>query len=459
MKTPALFLFCIGLCGLIAMPLRAAPATPPDGKIGAEVYAQLAAAPTATVVVIFGAPAQTRSNHAARTATLKTTADAVLAALPAGDFTLRHRFHRVAALALEAGPETVKALRADPLVLRVDLDVGGEGHMHQSAPLARVSNVRDLGWIGEGVKVGILDSGIRSSHFDLAGNLVGEHCFCSSATPGTGCCPNGQDEQAGAGSAADGAGHGTNVAGIITGTGSHAPTGGAPGTKVVMVRMLDDYNSFYTSYDIAAGLDWLAANHPDLRVVNMSVGTSALFTNVCDTSAAWATAVYQAAQALALNGTVLTASAGNQGSATQISMPACLSNVLAIGAVWDAALGSQTMLGCTDGSVTPDLPTCFSNSGNNIALYAPGAYVTSTGHSSDTGIATWGGTSQAAPLTAACVADLMQMHPGATPAEIEAALAATPVQVVDPKNGRSFPRLDCHAAMIHLDTIHKDGFE
>ncbi len=429
------------------------------GKIGDEVLVRLAHAPRATVVVLFEAPAPGTADRAVRTRRIATTADAILSALPADDFTQRHRFRHVAALALDVGPKAIEVLRADPRVVQVDLDVGGTAHMNQAAPLARVSEVRALGYTGQGIKVGILDSGLRATHLDLADSLVDEHCFCSSDTAGEGCCPNGADQQSGPGSAADGWGHGTNVAGIITGNGAHAPMGGAPATSVVMVRMLSDEGRFRTSADITASLDWLADNHPDVRVVNMSVGTGRLFASSCDTTTSWSAAAYQAAQVLALNGTVLTASAGNQGNPTSVSMPACLSNVLGIGAVWDSSMSDQEFLDCIDTDISADLPTCFSNSGDNIALYAPGAYTTSTDQHSDTGASFWGGTSQAAPLVAACVADLLQLRPMATPAQIGAALAATPTHVTDPKNQRSFPRLDCMASALALDTIFRNGLD
>ena len=48
-------------------------------------------------------------------------------------------------------------------------------------------------------------------------------------------CPNGLNTQTGAGAARDDNGHGTNVAGIVTGNGTNAPVGIAPSTKVVAV--------------------------------------------------------------------------------------------------------------------------------------------------------------------------------------------------------------------------------
>jgi hypothetical protein len=114
-------------------------------------------------------------------------------------------------------------------------------------------------------------------------------------------------------------------------------------------------------------------------------------------------------------------------------------------------LPAQSVLGCTDATVIVDRPTCFANSNDTIDLFAPGAYITASGLGG--GTSTFAGTSQAAPTVAACAADLVQANGAATPAQLEGALAASPVAVVDPKNGLSFPRLDCMASLQALGTV------
>lgn len=430
----------------------------PFGKSDAAIARTISSEGTARVMLVFDLPHGTASTAASELhAQILTTADAVLSALPADSYTLRHRYVTVSALALDIDARGLLALESLPNVRRIDLDEGGQGAMNTAAPLAKVSDVRDSGYRGSGVKVAVIDSGIRLDHPDFAGRISAQQCFCSSGTPGVGCCPNGTSSQSGDGSAADGNGHGTNVSGIIGGNGGSAPMGGAPDVDIVAVRVLDANNSFCCSSDVVAAMDWVATNHPDTDVVNMSVGTNALFAASCDASAAWSIALSQAAAALDANGTTMTASAGNQGSPTSVSAPACLDKVIAAGAVWSKNWGSATVLGCTDSTTAADLPTCFSNSGARIALYAPGAWVTSTGRGAVT--STYAGTSQAAPLTASCIADLKQFMPSLTPAQIRAALVASPTHVVDPKNGQSFPRLDCADALIRVDRIFANGFD
>ena len=466
MRTARLILTAAFAASALGLAQGAIAASMPEAaKVGADVHERLGAAARATVVVVFAEPVGTfdAAHVTQRRARIAASADAVLANLPAGDYALRRRFDNVAALALDIGPAALATLAADPNVLRVDLDVGGHAQMNQAAPLARVAQVRDRGLVGTAVKTAVIDSGVQLDHVDLADSIVGQQCFCSSATPGVGCCPNGSDTQDGDGSAADAAGHGTNVTGIITGNGSLAPRGGAPASPVVVVRMLDANDSFYSSSDIVAALDWLASHHPDVRAVNMSVGTNQLFSGTCDNAAAWTIALAQAAAAVTANGALITSSSGNQASSTAISAPACLGNVMAVGAVWDSAMPSQTFLGCTDTGIVADKPTCFTNSDSKVAIYAPGAYTTATGLETDpytvNGSSSYGGTSQAAPLVAACAADLFQLRPDLTPVQVEAALLASDVHVTDPKNGLSFPRLDCEKAMIDLDRLFASGFD
>jgi len=103
-------------------------------------------------------------------------------------------------------------------------------------------------------------------------------------------------------------------------------------------------------------------------------------------------------------------------------------------------------------------PTCFSNSNSSVDLYAPGAYIQSSGNGG--GLSSYGGTSQAAPMAAGCAAALRAWKPAATVAEISAALKASPTTVTDPKNSLVFPLLDCLDAMQRLGgLLFFDGFE
>jgi subtilisin family serine protease len=455
---------CAVLLALAAILSTHAQGAPAQGKIGNGVSAKLANSPTATVVVALKPAARMQGENAAqRKMRIAGDAESLLAALPNGSFKVRHRYANVEALALEVTAAAIPALSQRDDVLRVDLDVGGGAQMLEAAQAAHIDTVRAAGYTGKGVKVAIIDSGAQVDHPDLADSIADEYCFCSNGTPGVGCCPDGSDVQGGAGSAVDAYGHGTNVTGIVTGDGNFAPQGGAPDASVVLLRVLDAQGRFNDTSDIAAALDWVASNHADTKVVNLSLGTDALFADTCDNSTAWTMALKQAVDAVLANGAIVTVSSGNNASASSISAPACISGVIAVGALWDAPMQDQTFMGCTDTGIVPNKPTCFTNSNALVSIYAPGAYTTATGSNVDpytvNYASTYGGTSQAAPLVAACIADLYQAHPELTASDITHRLLSTSAHVTDPKNGLAFPLLDCQQSLGTTDVLFDASFE
>jgi subtilisin family serine protease len=139
------------------------------------------------------------------------------------------------------------------------------------------------------------------------------------------------------------------------------------------------------------------------------------------------------------------ASSGNNGSGTSMSAPACVAAAISVAAAWDASVGPQVVLGCADTSTFADKITCYSNTGPTLDVVSSGNPMTSAGVLANT--STFIGTSNAAPLVSACIALMRAALPALTPNQIEAALEASPVQVTDPTNGLSFPRVDCMEAL------------
>ena len=307
-----------------------------------------------------------------------------------------------------AGWTTAKGLRrlaTSPDVSRIYLDFAGHAEDLQADPLVHADEARAAGYTGAGVTVGILDSGMMLNHPDLQDALVAQQCYVHS--PGT--CPNGLHTQSGAGAGRDDNGHGTNVAGIVTGNGTKAPIGVAPSSKLVIVRVLAADGSFADTAQVISGLQFIL-NHPEygVKVINMSLGTNALFAGPCNNQDPNFTSVVHS---LHMQGVTLFASSGNQKSTTKMALPACISEVVAVGAVYDSNYGTNTAF-CTD-STAADKVTCFSNSSTALDLLAPGAATTSTGVGG--GTSTYYGTSQASPTAAAAAADLLQKNPSLTP--------------------------------------------
>lgn len=343
----------------------------------------------------------------------------------------------VPGLATRAG---VARLAADPAVLRVGLDAGGGGALgdRDSALIgADVAHVQ--GFTGKGVNVAVIDSGVAETHADLRTSLIGEHCFVVPSG-----CPNGASEQDGPGSAIDQNGHGTNVSGIVTSDGTVAPLGVAPASGLVAVRVLDAQGRFQTLGQIVSALNWVATARPDVRVVNMSLGTDAALPGTCDQANASTLAMASAVNALRARGTLTFAASGNSGLTGTMPVPACIAAVVAVGAVHAANLG--VFFGpCTDVSTAPDKVACFSNSDSALDLLGPGVSVVSTGFTGTT--STYTGTSQATPHAAGAAALLLQAKPTLSAADLERLLESTGKPVLDPRNGLTRPRIDIPAAL------------
>jgi subtilisin family serine protease len=397
--------------------------------IGTEVQRALQTQDRIRVIVVLKSPAGIGLTLADRSRAVQQAQDQALASVSIGDFQVAHRFAAVPALAGITTARGLAALLASSAVERVDLDAPGSGGLAQSVPQIKADLLRNIGLTGNGVTIAVLDSGIDSDHLDLSDAKVDERCFCSG---GGGCCPNGLPTQSGAGAAEDNHGHGTNVTGIITGNGRVAPVAVAPGTNIVAIKVLDANNSFCCSSDVIAGLDYILANRPDVKVVNMSLSTFATFAGDCDNATAFTMAFANAVNALTSNGVSIFASSGNSGLPARMGAPACVANTISVGAVDEG-----------------ENVAAFSNSGPTLDLLAPGVRVTAAGIGG--GISTFTGTSMASPHAAGTAALLLEAYPGISPADILNALKGTGVMRVDPKNGLSHPRIDAEAAFLSLN--------
>lgn len=377
--------------------------------------------------------------------------DRILSRLGRGDFRVSARWRAVPGFAGLVSSSGLAKLTADPLVERVDLDVGGRGSDAESFPLIRADEAQAAGFFGVGTTVAVLDSGVDRMHPDLRDRVVDEHCFCRNSD-GSGCCAAGTPERGGPGSARDDHGHGTHVTGIIASAGTVAPVGVAPAAKVVSVKVLDEDNVFSTGEQIVSALDWVIWAHPEVRVVNMSLGTSLLFSGFCDDEHAFTRTLAAAIRTLREREALVFVSSGNDGRALRMGAPACIREAIAVGAVWDANVGRQDLdfFECVDPRTRADLITCFSNSGPALDLLGPGAPIVSTDIGG--GTTTFFGTSQACPHVAGAAALLMSASPMASADAIEYVLKTKGVPIRDPRNGLTRRRIDVAAALERLGT-------
>ncbi len=183
-------------------------------------------------------------------------------------------------------------------------------------------------------------------------------------------------------------GHGTHVAGTISGK----KYGVAKEVEVVAVRVLgcDGRGPFS---QVIAGVDWVTSHSAGPAVANMSIGGKPN------------RAVDQAVTTSIDSGIPYAIAAGNDSADACDYSPARTKEALTVGA--------------TDKT---DKQASFSNVGRCLDLYAPGVLIRSA-WPSDTGITnTISGTSFAAPHVAGTVALYLELHPAATPSRVRHAV-------------------------------------
>jgi hypothetical protein len=415
---------------------HAAPA-----KIGGDVRTQLDRTGEAEVFVMLREPRRADGGDMpARGRAIATQHDVMLASLPAHDVRVHQRFSTVSGFSASVTAEGLARLLAHPEVLRVDPMQYGSAALAQSVPQIRADAVHRRDDLGQDVTVAVLDSGVNSEHPDLAGSIVAEECFCSFD-----CCPDGTSRQSGPGSAVTTFVHGIHVAGIIVSKGIVAPVGVAPGAKLVAVKVLDDLNRGSLA-DWIAALDWIATTRLDVQVVNMSLvrtkynpvtmrNEEAVFSSPCDEADGFNMGFAQAFEALRARGVLTFVAAGNSGAIGETAAPGCVGAAVSVGAV-----------------TKRDEVWNFSDSNAALDLLAPGVDITSTGPGRSTALLT--GTSMATAHATGTAALMLALNPGLGADDLEQVLKDTGRQVVDTRNGLSFPRLNALSAMnAVLDTM------
>ena len=192
-------------------------------------------------------------------------------------------------------------------------------------------------------------------------------------------------------------GHGTHVAGTIgAAADGSGVVGVAPGVPIHDVRVLGADGSGYVS-DILAGLEYVL-DHPEIRVVNMSLGGPAGSSLDDDLD--------EAIKRLEDTGVVVAIAAGNESQNTRNVVPAGLDRGIVVSA-YDAESGDNGW-------------AWFSNFGDAVDIAAPGVGIVSTWPGGD--FATLDGTSMATPHVAGAAAVYLAINPGKGPAQVRNAM-------------------------------------
>ena len=279
---------------------------------------------------------------------------------------------------------------------------------------------------GAGVKIYVVDTGIRRTHIEFTGRVASGF-----VADGAGISTD------------DGCGHGTHVAGIAAGT----RFGVAKKATIVPVKVFPGGSESIcgrTTVDaVIDGLRWIVSDHMtgEPAVVNLSLGT-----NISSA------ALDEQLRAVVADGIVVIAAAGNDGridiaggyidatDPTRAISPACTSKKAPVtaGMITVAATG-----GVVDDTFTrTDDEAPYSNHGPCVDIFAPGTDIRSAwpvvtplgtdagdpdnfgGNYSDTGAYNKSGTSMATPFVTGVVALTLAETPDAPPAEVTSRILA-----------------------------------
>jgi serine protease AprX len=246
-------------------------------------------------------------------------------------------------------------------------------------------------------------------------------------------------------------GHGTHMAGIIVGNDRTTGTVGlAPKAKLTSVKVGTANGAVDVSQMIAA-IDWVVAHRNDdpanpIRVINLSYGTGG-------TPNSWTDPVQYAVEQAWLKGIVVVAAAGNDGNSDLVvSNPASDPAVIAVAASTtkgtaspaDDDFASFTTIGGTNRSVSFIAPgesiVSLADPGSNIDLSYPSAKVGST-------LLRGSGSSQAAAVTSASIALLLQARPTLTPDQVKTVLTTSASFVSGLAMTRNIKALNLGAAL------------
>ena len=412
--------------------------------------------------------------------------DAVLAGLDHRRFTLRRRFENFPAFSCEVTAETLQRLIDSPDVIAIEPVEQLYAHLAQGIDLIDATAYRSA-YTGRGVAIAICDTGIDYNHPDLGGGgfpndkVIGGRDFGDNDPDPI---PLGQA-------------HGTSCAAIAAGDlgATDDYIGGvAPDAKLYALKIsLGSTGSAYTD-DIAASWDWAVTHQYDdpcnpILVISTSFGGGRYYSS-CDGSQ---TALAAAASSAVAAGITVLASAGNDGWCDSMGSPACVSSVVSVGAVYDAAFGTYqpcvdagscatkfSTSGCSTGwyaidQTAADLVCSYSNTVGFLDIFAPANrnYTADiagpAGYSTGDYYDSFGGTSAACPYAAGLVASLQSASMELTgsymsPNDVVTVLAATGDPVTDPKAQITKPRVNLRSTVENglaagnaFFAVHNDG--
>ncbi|MRX73083.1 S8 family serine peptidase [Bacillus lacus] len=254
---------------------------------------------------------------------------------------------------------------------------------------------------GDGIKIAVLDTGVNTSHIDLAGNS--EQCkdFTTTSTYVNNSCT-------------DKNGHGTHVAGSALANGGSDGLGiygVAPQAKLWAYKVLTDSGSGYSD-DIAAAVRHAAdegTRTGSKVIISMSLGGSkdTLIANAVDYAYS--------------KGALIIAAAGNSGyNANTIGYPGALPNAVAVAALENVQQNGTYRVANFSSRGNPNTAGDYVIQERDIEISSPGASIEST--ASNGGYTVLSGTSMATPHVSGLAAKIWSSNRSLSNVQVRADL-------------------------------------
>lgn len=366
-------------------------------------------------------------------------------------------FPHVGAELVRATPSALAALRGEPRVVGVSPDTA----VHVAGATWKRDDSNDSGVFaadaiggragrpgeGYGVNVALIDTGLTDTPaLNRASGRVTDGVDTSPLLAGKPALTSGRFT--------DGYGHGTFLGSIIAGdqvagTG-HRALGIAPAARIVVVKVSDD-NGRTSLATVLAGMDWVAAHAQAIQVA-----TVALAQDRPTAPAYGADPLTAAVEHLRSVGITVVAAAGN--TPGQVGDPGMDPQALTAGASdANGQVASFSGSGNVDGVAKPDVVA----PGLHIYGEMPWSTRISAGHGKArqaNGLFLGSGTSEATAVTAGIAAIVASDNPGATPAQIKAALRESAQRVRDPAAGQGLVTIP-HKLRINPDGTNRRGVD
>jgi len=356
-----------------------------------------------------------------------------------------------------ATSEVIEQLATRPDVVRIDIDEervliypeygitqdGSDGSKEITYNVLKVNApaVWDLGFTGQDVIVGVLDTGVRYTHNDLNGNMWTHPDYPYHGWNFINNTNNPNDDH----------GHGTHCAGTIAGNGaSGSQTGIAPNAKIMALKILNNSGNG-TESGVWAGIQFAIEN--GAHILSMSLGW---YHSWNPDRKAWRITM---ANTLA-SGVIASVVAGNEGG--ELYSYPVPDNIRTPGDCpppWlhtdQTASGEISAVVCVGATNINDELADFSSQGpvtwQSIATFndykyvpgtglirpdivAPGVDVKSLSHMNNTSYTTMSGTSMATPCVAGIMALMISANQNITPEAISQILEETAVKFSLNKN-------------------------